>query len=222
MYLVSCKCQMRTQLRARQQEGCSRSVGRSQVAIAETILTSDCSQSCTFLGPGGFQFHPFTCPFSHICSLHDGSHTCIAHLGHCTLSPATRFVTCDGVTGATLATGICVAASVCDPRDPVWFQLLGDVKDLGDQLAVVAFHLFTRHGLITVQRNRKVWLTEFLGPLAITETHTTLRITPGFLVEPGAAGAAVEVTRPRSVASVAAATVPPATTCKGLTVTSSV
>ncbi|RMC09520.1 hypothetical protein DUI87_13672 [Hirundo rustica rustica] len=175
--------------------------------IAETILTADCSQSCTCRGPGGLQCRPFTCPFSHTCGLRDGTRTCIAHPGRCALSPATRFVTFDGVTGATLAPGIYVVASVCDPRDPAWFRLLGDIRDIGDQPAVVALHLFTPHSLITVRRNRKVWLNgvptppplplELPGPLTIMETQATLRIsrTPGFLVELGARGVTVEVPR---------------------------
>ncbi|XP_068855947.1 IgGFc-binding protein-like isoform X2 [Aphelocoma coerulescens] len=170
-----------------------------------TILTPDCSQSCTCRGPGGLQCRPFTCPFGHTCGLRDGTRTCIARPGRCALSPATRFVTFDGVTGATLATGIYVVASVCDPREPAWFRLLGDVRDIGDQPAVVALHLFTPHSFITVQRDRKVWLNgvptplpvELPGPLTITETRTTLRISriPGFLVELGAAGVTVEVPR---------------------------
>ncbi|XP_066196418.1 IgGFc-binding protein-like [Sylvia atricapilla] len=173
--------------------------------IAETILTPDCSQSCTCRGPGGLQCHPFTCPFSHTCGLRDGIRTCIAHPGRCALSPATRFVTFDGITGATLATGIYVVASVCDPRDPAWFRLLGDIRDIGDRPAVVALHLFTSHSLITVRRNRKVWLNgvptplplELPGPLTITETRGTLRISriPRFVVELGAVGVTVEVPR---------------------------
>ncbi|CAN8217949.1 unnamed protein product [Coccothraustes coccothraustes] len=173
--------------------------------IAETILTSDCSQSCTCRGPGGLQCRPFTCPFGHTCGLRDGTHTCVARPGRCALSPATRFVTFDGVTGSTLVTGIYVVASICDPRDPVWFRLLVDIGEVGDQPAVVALHLFTAHGLITMRRNRKVWLNgiptplpaEFPGLLTITETRTTLRIsrTLEFLVELGATGVTVEVPR---------------------------
>ncbi|KAI1229560.1 hypothetical protein IHE44_0011826, partial [Lamprotornis superbus] len=173
--------------------------------IAETMLTPDCSQSCTCRGPGGLQCRPFTCPFGHTCGLRDGTRTCIARPGRCTLSPATRFVTFDGVAGTALATGIYVVASVCDPRDPAWFRLLGDIRDTGEQPAVMALHLFTPHGFITVRRDRKVWLNgvptplpvELPGPLTITETHTTLRISriPGFLVELGATGVTLEVPR---------------------------
>lgn len=127
--------------------------------IAETILTPDCSQSCTCRGPGGLQCRPFTCPFGHTCGLRNGTRACIARPGRCALSPATRFVTFDGVTGGSLATGIYVVASLCDPRDPAWFRLLGDVRDIGDQPAVVALHLFSPHSFITVQRDRKVWVS---------------------------------------------------------------
>ncbi|NXR63535.1 FCGBP protein, partial [Rhadina sibilatrix] len=173
--------------------------------IAETILTPDCSQSCTCRGPGGLQCRPFSCPLGHTCGLRDGARACAARPGRCALSPATRFVTFDGLTGATLAGGTYVVASVCDPRDPAWFRLLGDVRDVGDRPAVVALHLFTPHSLVTVRRSGKVWLNgvptplplELPGALTVTETPGSLRISriPGFLAELGAAGVAVEVPR---------------------------
>ncbi|NXN87308.1 FCGBP protein, partial [Bombycilla garrulus] len=148
------------------------------------------------------QCRPFACPFGHTCGLRDGARACVAHPGRCVVSPAARFVTFDGVTGATLATGVYVVASVCEPRDPAWFRLLGDVRDTGEQPAVVALHLFTARSFVTVQRDRKVWLNgvptplplELPGSLTITETPRTLRIDriPGFLVELGAAGVTVE------------------------------
>ncbi|NXY18620.1 FCGBP protein, partial [Atrichornis clamosus] len=151
------------------------------------------------------QCRPFTCPFGHICGLHDGARACVAHPGRCALAPATRFVTFDGVTGAALATGVYVVASMCDPRDPAWFRLLRDIRDIRDQPAVVALHLFTPHGFVTIRRDRKVWLNGvptplpavLPGPLTITETRTTLRISRvlGFLVDLSATGVTVEVTR---------------------------
>ncbi|NXD31259.1 FCGBP protein, partial [Spelaeornis formosus] len=151
------------------------------------------------------QCRPFTCPFGHTCGLRDGTRSCIARPGHCALSPATRFVTFDGLTGATPASGIYVVASMCDPQDPAWFRLLGDIRDTGEQMAVVALHLFTPQSFITVQRDRKVWLNgipsalplQLPGALTITETHASLRIsqTQGFLLELGAAGLTVEVPR---------------------------
>ncbi|NWI02395.1 FCGBP protein, partial [Tichodroma muraria] len=149
------------------------------------------------------QCRPFACPFGHTCGLREGTRTCVARPGRCTLSPATRFVTFDGLAGAALATGTYVVASVCDARDPAWFRLLGDVRDAGQQPAVVALHLFTPHGLVTVRRDGRVWLNgvptalpvELPGPLTVTEARGTLRLgrIPGFLVELGAAGVAVEV-----------------------------
>lgn len=150
--------------------------------IAETMLTPDCSQSCTCRGPGNLLCRPFTCPFGHTCGLHDGNRTCIAQPGRCILSPATRFITFDSLTGATLATGIYVVASVCDPRDPSWFRLLGDIGDTGEQPAVMALHIFTPHSFITVRRDRRVWVScyhpgwhpEVLSPLYVVTLNILL------------------------------------------------
>ncbi|XP_077048616.1 alpha-tectorin-like [Agelaius phoeniceus] len=45
-----------------------------------------------------------------------------------------------------------------------YFQLLREIRDVGDQLAVVALHLSTLHGLITMRKNRKVWLNRVPSP----------------------------------------------------------
>ncbi|XP_071435827.1 IgGFc-binding protein [Pithys albifrons albifrons] len=173
--------------------------------IAQTILTRDCSQSCTCRGPGGLQCRPFSCPFGYTCGLLNGARACIPHPGRCLLSPPTRFVTFDGLPGVTLASGVYVAATVCDPRASNWFRLLGDVGDVGDQPALVALHLFTRHGLVTARRDGRVWLNgvptplpaELPGPLNITKSGGTLWIgqIPRFQVELGPQGVALEVTK---------------------------
>ncbi|XP_027488723.1 IgGFc-binding protein-like [Corapipo altera] len=173
--------------------------------IAQTILTRDCSQSCTCRGPGGLQCRPFSCPLGHTCDLLNGTRTCVPRPGRCLLSSPTRFVTFDGLPGATLATGVYVVATVCDLRAPTWFRLLGVIGDIGDHPGMVALHLFTHHGLITARTDGRVWLNgvptslpvELSGKLNITESGGTLRIgwIPGFQVELGAQGVALEVTK---------------------------
>ncbi|XP_064495645.1 IgGFc-binding protein-like [Pseudopipra pipra] len=173
--------------------------------IAQTILTRDCSQSCTCRGPGGLQCRPFSCPLGHTCDLLNGTRTCVPRPGRCLLSSPTHFVTFDGLPGATLATGIYVVATVCDHQAPTWFRLLGVIGDIGDHPGVVALHLFTHHGLITARTDGRVWLNgvptplpaELSGKLNITESGGTLRIgwIPGFQVELGAQGVALEVTK---------------------------
>ncbi|XP_032942579.1 IgGFc-binding protein-like isoform X2 [Catharus ustulatus] len=169
--------------------------------IAETMMTPDCSQSCSCWGPGGLQCHPFTCPFGHTCGLHDGTCTCtcIAHPGCCILSPATCFVTFDGITGPTLATGTDVVARMCDPWDPAWFQLRrghqGHWGAAGSD-GTSPLHPPQLHCCVEGQEG-----LELPGPLTITETHTTLQMSriPGFLVELGATGVTVEVPREAQV-----------------------
>ncbi|NXC25172.1 FCGBP protein, partial [Campylorhamphus procurvoides] len=173
--------------------------------ITQTILTRDCSQSCTCRGPGGLQCRPFSCPFGHTCGLLNGNRACVPRPGRCLLSPPTRFVTFDGLPGVTLASGVYVVAAVCDPRAPSWFRLLGDIRDVGDQPALVAVHLFTRHGLVTAHRDGSIWLNgvptplpaELPGQLNITKSSGTLWIgqIPRFQVELGAQGVTLEVTK---------------------------
>ncbi|XP_009282615.1 PREDICTED: IgGFc-binding protein-like [Aptenodytes forsteri] len=105
--------------------------------------------------------------------------------GHCTLAPATRFVSFDSATGTTTATSIYVMTALCDPRRPGWFRLLADVGENQDRPAVLALHLFSPPAFVTVKRDKKVWVNgvpatlpvEVSSTLSITETHGTIWIT---------------------------------------------
>ncbi|NWS64962.1 FCGBP protein, partial [Chunga burmeisteri] len=153
--------------------------------IAETVLSPDCGESCTCQGPGGMQCRPAGCPFGQTCGLKDGIRGCIEQPGRCTLAPASRFVSFDGATGTTVATGIYVMATICDPHHPAWFRLLADIGENQDRPTVVAFHLFTPQNFVTIKRDKKVWVgflattfpLEVSKALTITEKRGTIWIT---------------------------------------------
>ncbi|KAF1494075.1 IgGFc-binding protein, partial [Megadyptes antipodes antipodes] len=153
--------------------------------IAETVLSPDCSESCTCRAAGGMQCRPASCPFGQACGLKDGVRACVEQPGHCTLAPATHFVSFDGATGTTTATSIYVVAALCDPHRPAWFRLLADVGENQDRPAVVALHLFSPPAFVTVKRDKKVWVNgvpatlpvEVSSTLSITETQGTIWIT---------------------------------------------
>uniref|UniRef100_A0A8C3KY79 VWFD domain-containing protein n=1 Tax=Chrysolophus pictus TaxID=9089 RepID=A0A8C3KY79_CHRPC len=126
--------------------------------IAETILSSDCSEICTCRAAGGMQCKPAGCPFGQVCTMEDGVRMCKEQPGRCTLIPSSRLVSFDGNQGATTAVGIYVVASLCNPDHPHWFRLLGDVEEDEDRPLVVALHLFSRAAFVTVRRDKKVWV----------------------------------------------------------------
>lgn len=126
--------------------------------ITETVLSADCSESCTCRAAGGMQCQPAGCPFSQICGLKDGVRGCVEQPGQCTLAPATRFISFDGATGTTTAPGIYVMVSPCDSHRPTWFRLLADVSEDGDRPAVVALHLYSPQAFLTIKKDKKVWV----------------------------------------------------------------
>ncbi|XP_042653118.1 IgGFc-binding protein-like [Tyto alba] len=166
--------------------------------IAETILSADCSESCTCQAAGGVQCHRAGCPFGQACGLKDGVRGCVEQPGRCTLAPASRFLSFDGATGTATATGIYVVATLCDPQHSAWFRLLADVGENQDQPAVVALHLFSSRAFVTIKKDRKVWVNgvpaalpvDFSGALTVTETRGTIWVTqkPEFIVGLSPAG----------------------------------
>ncbi|NWW84807.1 FCGBP protein, partial [Rhynochetos jubatus] len=159
--------------------------------IAETILSPDCSESCTCRAAGGMQCQPAGCPFGQACGLKGGVRGCVEQPGHCTLAPAARFVSFDGATGTTTATGIYVMATVCDPHHPAWFRLLADIGENQDRPAVVALHFFRPQAFLTVKRDKKVWLNGVpatlpveVSKLTVSESRGTIWITqkPEFVI----------------------------------------
>ncbi|XP_075594390.1 IgGFc-binding protein-like [Balearica regulorum gibbericeps] len=166
--------------------------------IAETVLSSDCSQSCTCQAAGGMHCQPAGCPFGQTCGFKNNVRACVEQPGRCTLVPAARFVSFDGITGTTTATGIYVVTSLCDPRNAAWFRLLVDVGENRDRPVVVALHLFSGRAFVTVKRDKKVWVNgipatfpvEVSSTLTITETKGTIWITqtPEFVIGLSPAG----------------------------------
>ncbi|NWU48477.1 FCGBP protein, partial [Dromas ardeola] len=166
--------------------------------IAETVLSPDCSQSCTCRAAGGMRCLPATCPFGQACGLKDGVRGCVEQSGRCTLAPAARFVSFDGATGATTATGIYMVVALCDHLRPTWFRLLADVGENQDRPTVVALHLFSPKAFLTIKRDKKVWVNgvpatlpvEVSNALTIKETRGTIWITqePEFVIGLSPAG----------------------------------
>ncbi|NXY78980.1 FCGBP protein, partial [Glareola pratincola] len=166
--------------------------------IAETVLSPDCSQSCTCRAAGGMHCRAAACPFGQVCGLEDGVRGCVEQPGRCTLAPAARFASFDGATGPTTATGVYVLAALCDHLRPNWFRLLADVGENQDRPTVVALHLFSPKAFLTVKRDKKVWVNgvpatlpvEVSKGLTVKETRGTVWITqePEFVIGLSPAG----------------------------------
>ncbi|XP_074710555.1 IgGFc-binding protein [Strix uralensis] len=153
--------------------------------IAETILSADCSERCTCRAAGGMQCRPAGCPFGQVCGLKDGVRSCVEQPGRCTLAPATRFISFDGATGTTTATGIYVLSTLCDPQHPAWFRILANVVENWDWPTVMTLHLFSSKAFITIKRDKNIWVNgvpatlpvDVSSTLTITETRGTIWIT---------------------------------------------
>ncbi|KAM9168752.1 IgGFc-binding protein-like [Mergus octosetaceus] len=176
--------------------------------IAETILSADCSESCTCRAAGGMLCQPAGCPFGQVCGTRDGVRGCVEQPGRCTLVPATRFASFDGATGATMAIGNYVVTSLCNPGHPQWFRLLVDVREVEDRPVVVALHFFGGSSFITIKRDKKIWVNgvpasipaEISGQLTIYESENTVWLSQKSVVLIGLSPAGeVTVTVPKEM-----------------------
>ncbi|KAI6059426.1 IgGFc-binding protein [Aix galericulata] len=176
--------------------------------IAETILSADCSESCTCRAAGGMLCQPAGCPFGQVCGTRNGVRGCVEQPGRCTLAPATRFASFDGATGATMAIGSYVVTSLCNPGHPQWFRLLVDVREVEDRPVVVALHFFGGSSFITIKRDKKIWVNgvpasipaEISGQLTIYESENTVWLSQKSLVLIGLSPAGeVTVTVPKEM-----------------------
>ncbi|XP_055560840.1 IgGFc-binding protein, partial [Falco cherrug] len=153
--------------------------------ITQTVLSPDCSKRCRCQAAGGMQCQEASCPFGKVCGMRNGVRTCVEQLGRCLLAPATHFVSFDGATGTTVATGIYVASTLCDPHDAAWFRLLADVGEKGERPAVAALHLFSSKAFVTIKRDQKVWVNgvpanlpvDIPTAVTITENEGTIWVT---------------------------------------------
>ncbi|NXK15337.1 FCGBP protein, partial [Herpetotheres cachinnans] len=153
--------------------------------ITQTVLSPDCSFFFFFWAAGGMQCRAAGCPFGQACGIKHGVRSCVEQLGRCTLAPATRFISFDGATGTTTATGIYVVSTLCDPQHAAWFRLLADVAENEDQPAVAALHLFSPQAFVTIKRDKKIWVNGFFfffsvdvsSTLTINETQGTIWVT---------------------------------------------
>ncbi|NXE29679.1 FCGBP protein, partial [Ardeotis kori] len=173
--------------------------GRYFEVGAATVLSPDCSQSCTCQAAGGMRCRPAGCPFGQTCGLKDGVRGCVEQPGRCTLAPAARFSTFDAAAAAAATpTGIYVVTTLCDPHHSAWFRLLASVGENRDRPTVEALHLFVPKAFVTVKRDKKVWVNgipatlpvEISNILTITETQGVVWIThnPQFVVNLNPAG----------------------------------
>ncbi|NWR67001.1 FCGBP protein, partial [Bucorvus abyssinicus] len=174
--------------------------GRYFEVGADTVLSRDCSQSCTCRAAGGLWCRAAGCPFGQSCGLADGTRSCVDQPGRCTLAPASRFISFDGTTATStiMTTGIYVVVTLCDTQRPAWFRLLADVGEDRDRPIVVALHLYSPGAFVTVRRDKKVWVNgvpatlpvKVSDMLTITETRETIWLTqdPQFVAGLSAAG----------------------------------
>ncbi|NXL40884.1 FCGBP protein, partial [Glaucidium brasilianum] len=131
------------------------------------------------------QCRPAGCPFGQVCGLKDGVRSCVEQPGRCTLAPATRFISFDGATGTTMATGIYVLSTLCDPQHPAWFRILANVGENWDWPTLMTLHVFSSKAFVTIKRDKNIWVNGVLATLpvdisntlTITETRGTIWIT---------------------------------------------
>ncbi|XP_063798275.1 IgGFc-binding protein [Pseudophryne corroboree] len=124
----------------------------------EVVVSEDCRQRCTCRS-GVVSCVNISCAASEVCQLREGLRGCQPRESQCTLRADHHFTTFDGVSGMFPNEGSYVMSSSCNASDKERFMVVVDVRKCsGKSKSGITLHILTSLGLISVNKEREVWL----------------------------------------------------------------
>ncbi|XP_063798277.1 IgGFc-binding protein-like [Pseudophryne corroboree] len=137
--------------------------GGRYLSEGESFVNEDCSLQCKCQA-GGVTCTAVSCTSKQRCGLVSGVRGCYKVDGECSVNPQ-KLVTFDGLSGATIANGLLEVASLCNMDASEWFRVLADIQSCGQAPSVSRIHIFLRGGLVTISKNKEVWVNGRLASL---------------------------------------------------------
>ncbi|XP_061876209.1 IgGFc-binding protein-like isoform X2 [Colius striatus] len=138
--------------------------------VGETIISNNCSRTCTCHPSQGLVCKDHQCPLDEVCTTQDGAQRCVRREGRCLVSPGASFSTFDGAGGKLWASGTYKVAALCNEKSPNWFKVVVDVSECRDDgvAGAVAVFVFFREAFVTVNSNMEVWVNGLFTHLPTT------------------------------------------------------
>ncbi|XP_063798279.1 IgGFc-binding protein-like isoform X2 [Pseudophryne corroboree] len=129
----------------------------------ESFVNEDCSLQCKCQA-GGVTCTAVSCTSKQRCGLVSGVRGCYMVDGECSVNPQ-KLVTFDGLSGGTIANGLLEVASLCNMDASEWFRVLADIQSCGQAPSVSRIHIFLPGGLVTISKDKEVWVNGRLAAL---------------------------------------------------------
>ena len=127
-----------------------------------SLLTSDCSERCSCSSSSGLTCQAASCPPGRVCEVQAGARDCWVPHGLCSLSVDANLTTFDGARSAVSSPGIYELSFRCPGLQETvpWYRVVADVWPCNGKAEVLGrVHIFFQDGLVTVTRNKGVWVS---------------------------------------------------------------
>ncbi|XP_023988423.1 IgGFc-binding protein [Physeter macrocephalus] len=129
--------------------------------VNSSLLTSDCSEHCSCSSSTGLTCQAASCPLGRVCEVQAGARDCWVSHGLCSLSVDANLTTFDGARSAISSPGIYELSFRCPGLQETvpWYRVVADVWPCNGKAEVLGrVHIFFQDGLVTVTRNKGVWV----------------------------------------------------------------
>ncbi|XP_062968659.1 IgGFc-binding protein [Cynocephalus volans] len=129
--------------------------------VNSSLLTSDCSERCSCFSSTGLTCQAAGCPLGRVCEVQAGARDCWVPPGLCSLSMGTNLTTFDGAHSAISSPGVYELSFRCPGvgKTIPWYRILAEVHSCHDKVEeVVLVHIFFHDGIVTMTRNKGVWV----------------------------------------------------------------
>ncbi|XP_073457695.1 IgGFc-binding protein-like [Aquarana catesbeiana] len=135
----------------------------------ESFLSADCRQQCKCQA-GGVTCTDNACGDKERCGLVNGVRGCFKTESECTVSQQ-KFVTYDGLSGGPIGNGPIEVTSLCNSDSAGWFRVLADIQVCaGAATSVARLHIFHRQGLVTISKNKEIWINGLPDVFPVTSS----------------------------------------------------
>lgn len=128
--------------------------------VSQTVVDKDCSSKCVCQASGLVTCEKVSCASDEVCSVRGGVSGCHRKQGHCSISPAGKLNSFDGMSGAMAVQGAFEMAALCDVESELWFRVVVDVRvcSKGASPASAVVYVFFKEATVTVNSEKVTWV----------------------------------------------------------------
>ncbi|KAJ8289756.1 hypothetical protein GJAV_G00004980 [Gymnothorax javanicus] len=129
------------------------------IKSGHSVVSKECDTECKCYPTGAVLCEKHQCGSGETCGLRDGVRGCHPKEGICSVNPAGRFGSFDGMKGAAVELGAFEMASLCDLNSAQWFRVVADVRlcEKGGNSAA-AVYVYFKDTVVAINNRREAWI----------------------------------------------------------------